>query len=80
MTSEAPVQTAPTGASGLDEGEYVTAAHASDEDAVRELIRRLNPRPFRIARGIVDSDADAEDVVQETYLAAFTRLDRPGVP
>lgn len=57
------------------EAELVTGATQGDEAAVRELIRRMNPRLFRIARGIVTSDADAEEVVQETYLKAFTKLD-----
>jgi RNA polymerase sigma-70 factor, ECF subfamily len=57
------------------EAELVAAARARDEAAVRELIRRMNPRLFRVARGIVASDAEAEEVVQEAYLAAFTRLD-----
>lgn len=58
------------------EAALVTAARDGDEVAVRELIRRMNPRLFRIARGIVESDAEAEDVVQETYLKAFTQLDK----
>ncbi|GHF38485.1 RNA polymerase sigma factor [Seohaeicola zhoushanensis] len=53
----------------------VTAARNGSESAVRELIRRLNPRLFRVARGIVSSDAEAEDVVQDTYLVAFNKLD-----
>jgi len=53
----------------------VDAARRGDEAAVRELIRRLNPRLFRVARGIADSDAEAEDILQEAYLCAFTRLD-----
>jgi RNA polymerase sigma-70 factor (ECF subfamily) len=57
------------------EAELVAAARARDEAAVRELIRRMNPRLFRVARAIVASDAEAEEVVQEAYLAAFTRLD-----
>ena len=46
------------------------------EAAVRELVRRLNPRLFRVARGILDSDAEAEaeEVVQEAYLSAFAHL------
>lgn len=59
----------------IAEWELVAAARDGDETAVRELIRRFNPRLFRIARGIVPSDAEAEDVVQDTYLTAFTRLD-----
>jgi RNA polymerase sigma-70 factor, ECF subfamily len=52
----------------------VAAAREHDEAAVRELVRRLNPRLFRVARGIVASDAEAEEVVQEAYLAAFSRI------
>jgi RNA polymerase sigma factor (sigma-70 family) len=60
----------------VEEAMLVTAARAKDEAAVRELIRRLNPRLFRVARGILDTTADAEDAVQDAYLAAFTRLDQ----
>lgn len=57
------------------ETDLVEGARAGSEAAVRELIRRMNPRLFRVARGIVTSDAEAEEVVQETYLAAFSKLD-----
>lgn len=58
-----------------NEADLVAAAREKDEASVRELIRRMNPRLFRVARGIAASDAEAEEVVQEAYLAAFTRLD-----
>jgi len=67
--------TAPSHANTPD-ADLVTAAKGANEAAVRELVRRMNPRLFRIARGIVASDAEAEDVVQETYLKAFTQLDK----
>lgn len=35
----------------------------------------IHLRLFWIARGIVSSDAEAEEVVQEAYLAAFTKLE-----
>lgn len=57
------------------EAKLVEAARARDEAAVRELIRQMNPRLFRVARGLAGSDAEAEEIVQDTYLAAFTRLD-----
>jgi RNA polymerase sigma-70 factor (ECF subfamily) len=57
------------------EAALVDLARERDEAAVRELIRRLNPRLFRVARGLLDSDAEAEEVVQEAWLAAFTRLE-----
>lgn len=52
----------------------VARACERDEAAVRELIRRHNRRLFRVARGVVESDAEAEEVLQDAYLAAFTRL------
>ncbi|GMG81634.1 RNA polymerase sigma factor [Paralimibaculum aggregatum] len=56
------------------EAALVAAARKRDEAAIRELIRRLNPRLFRVARGIARSDAEAEEIVQESYLAAFGGL------
>jgi RNA polymerase sigma-70 factor, ECF subfamily len=66
---------APTDRRVLAEAELVALAKQRDEPAIRELVRRLNPRLFRVARGLVDTDAEAEDVVQDAYLAAFTHLD-----
>ena len=48
---------------------------ARDEDAVRELTRRYNQRLYRIARGILRSDLEAEDVVQDTYIRALAGLE-----
>lgn len=45
------------------------------EPALFELImRRYNRRLFRIARGILGNDADAEDAVQEAYVSAYFKL------
>jgi RNA polymerase sigma-70 factor (ECF subfamily) len=46
-----------------------------DEAAVRVLTTRYNRRLFRVARAILREDAEAEDVVQETYVRALTALD-----
>lgn len=56
------------------EGQLIDLIKAGNEMAIRETIRRLNPRLFRIARGIIDNDAEAEEIVQETYLIAFSRI------
>ncbi|MRX50008.1 RNA polymerase sigma factor [Paracoccus sp. S-4012] len=58
------------------EADLVAGARAGDEAAMRELIRRLNPRLFRVARGHLDGDAEAEEAVQEAWIAAFTRLEQ----
>jgi len=47
---------------------------AGERDAFEALMRAHNQRLFRIARGIVKDDHDAEDVVQEAYLSAFRNL------
>jgi|SRR5579884_1626796 len=57
-----------------DEAELVGRARSGDEAAVRALIRQNNRRLFRIARSIVRDDSEAEDVVQEGYVRAFTHL------
>ena len=58
----------------LTDADLAERCLARDEDAVRELTRRYNQRLFRIARGILKSDAEAEDVVQDTYVRALTGL------
>lgn len=59
----------------LDDSALVMLARTRDEAAVRLIIRRHNQRLFRTARAIVRDDAEAEDVVQEAYVRAFTHLD-----
>jgi hypothetical protein len=44
---------------------------ADDEAAFELLMRRHNKGLYRVARAILKDDADAQDVVQEAYLAAF---------
>ncbi len=61
---------------GLDEVALVARVRAGDEAAVRELVRRYNRRLFRVARGVLRDDVEAEDVVQETYVRAFLNLSR----
>lgn len=52
----------------------VAMARGNDEAAIRTLVRRHNRRLFRVARAITRNDAEAEDVVQATYVKAFTHL------
>ena len=57
-----------------DDIELVRRALARDGEAVRAIMQAHNRRLYRIARGIVGNDSEAEDVVQEAYVFAFTRL------
>jgi RNA polymerase sigma-70 factor, ECF subfamily len=45
-----------------------------DTSAFRTLVRRHDKYLYRIARSIILDDHDAEDVVQETFIRAFTGL------
>jgi RNA polymerase sigma-70 factor (ECF subfamily) len=45
-----------------------------DEAAFDLLMRRHNRDLFRVARAILKDDADAEDVLQEAYLAAYRHM------
>ncbi len=53
----------------------VTRARDRDEAAIRAIIKANNRLLYRLARGILRNDSEAEDVVQETYVRAFTNLD-----
>jgi RNA polymerase sigma-70 factor (ECF subfamily) len=59
----------------LEDEELVARARERDEAAVRVITQRYNRRLFRVARSILRDGAEAEDVVQETYVRAFTGLD-----
>ena len=59
----------------LPEAELVSLAQAGHREAFAAIMQRCNQRLFRVARGVVRDDAEAEDVVQEAYLRAFAKLD-----
>ena len=58
-----------------DDAELVRRARGRDEAAIRAIMQSNNRRLYRLARGILRNDSEAEDVVQETYVRAFTHLD-----
>jgi RNA polymerase sigma-70 factor, ECF subfamily len=66
---------AATGLDGLDDRALVERARNRDGAAVRLIMQRHNRRLYRVARGVLNDDAEAEDVVQEAYVRAFTHLD-----
>ncbi len=54
----------------------VEGARAGDRDAAQRLYRQNVDRVFRTVRGMLRSDAEAEDVTQDAMLAVLTSLDR----
>jgi len=59
----------------LDDMALVARARLRDEAALRLIMERHNRQLYRMARSVLGDDAEAEDVVQEAYLRAFTHLD-----
>ena len=59
---------------GLGEAALVRLAQAGDGEAFRIIMQRGNQRLFRVARGVVRDDGEAEDVLQEAYARAFAAI------
>jgi RNA polymerase sigma-70 factor (ECF subfamily) len=59
----------------LAEPDLVARARKGETEAFRVIMQRCNQRLFRIARAVVRDDAEAEDVLQESYVRAFAKLD-----
>ncbi len=53
----------------LPDVEIAQRVAADDWDTLRRLMRRHNQTLYRTARSILKDDAEAEDAVQEAYLA-----------
>ncbi|MGE3672698.1 MAG: RNA polymerase sigma factor [Polyangiaceae bacterium] len=64
-------------AASSDEAEIlrrVLAAQGGDVQAQGELYRQLAPSVFRVLRGLTKSEADAEELLQDTFVRAFKNL------
>jgi RNA polymerase sigma-70 factor (ECF subfamily) len=61
---------------GVSDEETVAALRRGDEQAFRDLFARTYPMLKRVARGYVASDAVAEEIVQETWMAVIAGIDR----
>ena len=71
-----PSRSVSAGAPVLSDDELVERVRAGDAVAFELIMRRHNRRLFRLARSILRSGAEAEDVVQETYVRAYANLDQ----
>jgi RNA polymerase sigma-70 factor (ECF subfamily) len=58
----------------FDESDFVARAKSGDASAFTELVARYERKIFRLARHITQSDEDAEDVLQESFLKAYEHL------
>ncbi len=60
--------------SDFDAPEFLARLRSGDEAAYRRLIRRYNGALVGIAQGVIGSRAQAEEVVQDTWLAVFRNI------
>ncbi len=60
----------------VEDTALLAALRQGDERAFRELVARYQTSLVRVARYYVNSDATAEDVVQDTWLGVLRGLDR----
>ena len=58
----------------LTDEEIVTRVLAGQTALFEVLMRRCNERVYRVARAIVRDDHEAEDVMQQAYVNAYTHL------
>ena len=58
----------------VDDAELARRIAGGDEAAFEGVMRRHNGALYRVARAILKNDADAEDVLQESYLAAYRHI------
>jgi RNA polymerase sigma-70 factor (ECF subfamily) len=68
-----PLQAAPLGAD-IDDATLAGRVLAREKGAFEMLMRRYNRRLYRVARSMLRNDAEAEDALQDAYLAAYQSL------
>jgi RNA polymerase sigma-70 factor, ECF subfamily len=67
---------APRAGPDITDGDLVRLAQAGDEVAFRLLVERHQPMARARARSLAHNLSDVDDIVQESFLRAFTALDR----
>ena len=60
----------------MTDAEIVDRVRAGETSLFEILMRRHNQRVYRVARAVIKDEADAEDVMQQAYINAFTHLNQ----
>jgi len=64
----------PAPSAALTDDEIVARVCAGETGLFEVIMRRYNQRLFRVVRSVVRADVEAEDVVQQAYVSAYTHL------
>lgn len=62
--------------SALQDHALIRGSQAGDEGAFEELVRKHQARAYRVARNLLPTDEDAQDIAQEAFLRVFRNLER----
>jgi len=65
-----------TATATLSDEDVVQRVKAGETPLFEVLMRRYNQRIYRVARAVLKDDVEAEDVMQQAYINAFTHLDQ----
>ena len=73
-TAKPTPQTGKIRGAALPDMQLIHRVRAGDPVAFELIMRRYNRRLFRLVRSMLRNEAEAEDVVQEAYVRAYTKL------
>jgi RNA polymerase sigma-70 factor (ECF subfamily) len=76
MSHVDPTRAVPQAPDALPDAEVIARVRGGDHGVFEIVMRRYNQRLYRVVRGIVKDDSEAEDVLQTAYVNAFTHLDQ----
>lgn len=74
-TERANVKSIVVPASDISDNDIVKRIKAGDVDAYGSIMRRYNQRIYRIARSFVTDDDAAMNIVQESHIKAYIKID-----
>ena len=74
MNSDRNARLAAAGQRALSDEEIVARILAGDGSLFELILRRYNQRLYRIVRALLGNDHEAEEVVQQAYVNAYTHL------
>ncbi|MDN5205361.1 RNA polymerase sigma factor [Fulvivirgaceae bacterium BMA10] len=61
---------------GLPDEEVILKIREGQKELYELIIRKYNERLYRIARSFVQNEADVKDIMQDSYIRAFEKLDQ----
>src|SRR5204862_3397494 len=74
-TAQASLSPAPPDLSSLTDDELIARARQKDFGAFEALLERYEDKVFRLAYRFVRNESDAKEILQDTFLSVWRKLD-----